>query len=56
MEVAFSIANFGNTAVAEAADELKLFIMAEAFPLTQVVSFIGIVLVVIGVVLLVSGI
>ena len=41
------VANFGNTAVAEAADELKLFIMAEAFPLTQVVSFIGIVLVIV---------
>ncbi|WP_099865244.1 BCCT family transporter [Pararhizobium haloflavum] len=37
----------GNTAVSEAADELKLFIMAEAYPLTQIISFIGIVLVIV---------
>jgi betaine/carnitine transporter, BCCT family len=37
----------GNAAVSEASDELKLFIMAEAYPLTQIVSFIGIVLVIV---------
>jgi betaine/carnitine transporter, BCCT family len=40
-------ANFGNAAIAEASDEVKLFIMAQAFPLTQIVSFIGIVLVIV---------
>lgn len=41
------VANLGNTLVSEASDELKLFIMANAFPLTQIISFIGIVLVIV---------
>jgi betaine/carnitine transporter, BCCT family len=40
------IAN-NNTAIVDAAQELKLFIMAEAYPLTQIVSFIGIILVIV---------
>ncbi|MDF1598547.1 BCCT family transporter [Mesorhizobium sp. YIM 152430] len=41
------VANLGNSLVSEASDELKLFIMANAFPLTQIISFIGIVLVIV---------
>ena len=40
------IANAG-AAVGTVSDDLKLFIMAEAYPLTQIVSFVGIVLVVV---------
>ena len=41
------VAVAGNALVAEASDDLKLFIMANALPLTQIVSFVGIVLVII---------
>jgi BCCT family betaine/carnitine transporter len=41
------VANAGNALVSEVSDDLKLFIMANALPLTQIVSFVGIVLVII---------
>jgi BCCT family betaine/carnitine transporter len=41
------VANAANAALSEASDDLKLFIMANAFPLTQIVSFLGIVLVIV---------
>ena len=45
---AFSqIVNDGYTDVADAALELKLFVMLEALPLTSITSFIGIVLVIV---------
>lgn len=37
----------GNVAVADAAQELKLFVMAQALPLTAIVSFVGIILVIV---------
>ena len=41
------VANAGNALLSEASDDLKLFIMANAFPLTQIISFVGIVLVIV---------
>ena len=41
------IVNDGYTEVADAALELKLFVMLEALPLTSITSFIGIVLVIV---------
>ncbi|MCO6387657.1 BCCT family transporter [Aliihoeflea sp. 40Bstr573] len=41
------VANAANAALSEASNDLKLFIMANAFPLTQIISFLGIVLVVV---------
>ncbi len=41
------IVNDGYTSVADAALELKLFVMLEALPLTSITSFIGIVLVIV---------
>jgi betaine/carnitine transporter, BCCT family len=41
------VASATNALVAEVSDDLKLFIMANALPLTQIVSFLGIVLVII---------
>ncbi|MFN3765836.1 MAG: BCCT family transporter [Aliihoeflea sp.] len=41
------VANAANAALSEASNDLKLFILANAFPLTQIISFLGIVLVVV---------
>jgi BCCT family betaine/carnitine transporter len=41
------VINGGNTALVDAAQEIKLFVMADAYPLTQIISFVGIVLVIV---------
>ncbi|MET0169439.1 MAG: BCCT family transporter [Aliihoeflea sp.] len=41
------VMNVGNAVLADASTDLKLFVLANAYPLTQIVSFVGIALVII---------